>query len=207
MDTERLRWGFGEVKGQGTRTDIAAAVEEIDSGKEVVEIVRSFPKLLRCVKGLLTYKELVQRAAAARKPGAAPEVHILYGPTGTGKTHAVFAEAEEKYGECDVIYRPTQGSGHFWWNDYDASKHKVILFDEFRGSSAPPREILQICDKYPMNLPTKGGLIARGTVDHVYFTSNLHPEDWWPNIPAAHGWEPLKRRTTDLRELSIPFTD
>ena len=194
------RWGFGSVGGQGARRDIYKAVEDIQDGAEPVDLVKEEPTLLKYLPQMVKFSDMLCRAKASKGPGAVPQTHVLWGPTGTGKTHRVWEFALREYGSHDVVFQPLEGSSHLWWDDYNPAKHKIILMDEFRGSVAKPAFILRLCDRYPMPLPTKGSSIARGQVDHIFFTSNEHPAEWWPKVPNDRALDPFMRRVDDNGE-------
>lgn len=61
------------------------------------------------------------------------------------------------------------------------------MFDEFYGGIKLSL-ILQLCDRYPMQVPVKGGFVP-WCPNRIIFTSNCSPTQWWkdqevPNIEA-----------------------
>ena len=93
------------------------------------------------------------------------EVHVLYGPTGTGKSKWCMEEYPNAYWK--------QRSK--WWDGY--YKHETVIIDEYYGW-LPFDLLLRLCDRYPMLVESKGGqlqFVARTIV----FTTNKSPDEWY----------------------------
>lgn len=114
------------------------------------------------------------------------DVHLYLGPSGTGKSYAAWANmgTEDTYTKI-----PTTK----WWDGY-RGETKVIM-DEFRGQVSIAL-LLRWLDPagYPLTLETKGGgAVAKFT--KIILTSNLPPEEWYPDLDYAT-LQALKRRLT-----------
>lgn len=57
------------------------------------------------------------------------------------------------------------------------------MLDEFRAQ-VPLNAIKILCDRYHVQTPFKGGFVP-WSCDVVCFTSQHHPDDWWPGDPAV----------------------
>ena len=115
------------------------------------------------------------------------EIICYIGPSGTGKSRA----AREAYPQA---YWGPKGK---WWDGYCGQE--TVIVDEMYGHRFSFSELLQLLDRYPFQVETKGG-VRQFTSRRIVFTSNQHPEDWY-NAERTHQmrWaeNPLYRR---LRE-------
>lgn len=171
-------WRYGRRKQQGKRTDLDDFAERIDSGERMRDIAGDHPgTYIRYHRGLMAYRTLRQ------KPVARPDLTVicLWGPTGVGKSRWVTEAVRDK----DACYIQDDEGG--WMGLY--CEQDIIVFDEFSGLF-PMRSILQIVDRAPATIRSKGGH-AVITANHIVFTSNIAPERWYPDV------EPWLRR---LRE-------
>lgn len=110
-----------------------------------------------------------------------PTVVICFGPTGTGKSKWAIDNCPEAY------WKP-KGN---WWCGY--TNQKSVVFDEFYGW-LPYDLLLRICDRYPLEVETKGGAIQLVATTFV-FTTNKHPEKWYKDVY----YEAFKRRITLIK--------
>lgn len=152
------------LKGQGARSDLTALKNEIDAGtsyERIRELDYGYAlRYQRAIKNDIEY---------CRKPRSWPtELYIYWGATGTGKTRKAF----ESYPEA---YWKTRGE---WWDDYEG--HETVIIDEFYGW-LPISEMLRLCDRYPMQVPVKGGF-RKFVAKRIIITSNVRYTEWWPSI-------------------------
>ncbi len=113
---------------------------------------------------------------------------VFWGPTGTGKSFTAW----ERAGDDGYSKDPRSK----FWAGYVAQE--VIVVDEFRGG-IDISHILRWLDPYPVHVEIKGSsrpLMAK----QYYFTSNLHPSMWYPDLDS---------NTTDalLRRFEIVHLD
>lgn len=106
---------------------------------------------------------------------------VFWGPTGTGKSHRAFTQAGD-----NPYYKDPRTK---FWDGY--TDQEVVIFDEFRGS-IDISHILRWLDRYPVRVEVKGStkILQAKT---FYFTSNIHPERWYPDLDGET-YEALKRR-------------
>lgn len=150
--------------GQGRRTDLHEIREAIIGGTSTTELWDShFPTMVRNYRAIDRYRSI--KSVPRDTPAM---VHVLYGPTGTGKSkwcHETFPGAYWK-------------SQDQWWDEYD--NQETVIFDEYYGWIKFSL-LLRICDRYPLRLERKGGFINFDS-KNLLFTSNVKPEEWYKNI-------------------------
>ena len=100
---------------------------------------------------------------------------MLWGPTGTGKTHRVLTN-ESLFAEG--IYTAPIASTNHPFDGY--SQELTIFLDEFRWENWPAELLNKIMDKWTFQLPcryqNKQALWTR-----VIICSNQDPTGWYPN--------------------------
>jgi len=172
---------FGTPMSQGTRTDLNSLRQDIIDGKSMLEIADTdFNAYCRYRKSFECYKQLVQE----RTEFPPPQVYVLFGKPGTGKTRYVHDNHE------DIWSWP----GKEWFDGYD--NNEVALFDDFDGSDFAYRLLLRVLDRYPIRVPTKGGHVPwRPSI--IYLTSNLRPEQWY----RLEDNSALMRRITEIKSF------
>lgn len=102
-------------------------------------------------------------------------IFILVGPTRTGKTRWAFTKFPELYRLC------TEKAD--WWNGYLGQKD--VLIDEFDGESIKLTYMLQLLDRYPMQVPTKGGFVRLCATNWI-ITSNIDHDQWYSMAPQGN---------------------
>lgn len=95
----------------------------------------------------------------------AVDVHVVQGPTGTGKSRW----AMETYPGAYWKQRSN------WWDGYMG--HKTVIIDEFYGW-LPFDLLLRVCDRYPLLVETKGGQV-QFVAETIIITSNSLPSNWY----------------------------
>lgn len=109
---------------------------------------------------------------------------VFWGPTGTGKSRRAWEEAG-----MDCYSKDPRTK---FWCGYSGQRNIVI--DEFRGG-IDIAHMLRWLDRYPVRVEVKGGsqpLMA----EQYWITSNLHPENWYPELDA-------ETRDALLRRLNV----
>ncbi len=183
-----VKWAKNLKGGQGCRTDWQDGMGAITDGCTLWQIAHDYPALGRCMHAVKTLKEEHDFESAPKWRDV--KVHVLYGPTGTGKTRRAV--------DHDNYFM--QRAGEKWWDGYRGEKRLVL--DEFRDRCYKPEELIAILDGYKLRLPIKGAhTYARWT--EVYITSNVNPEDWYrgtiPETRAA-----IARRITNVEHMDTP---
>lgn len=119
------------------------------------------------------YRTLRSIAADYAQPVPIERTAVVYwGKTGVGKSRRAWEEA-------GMSAYPKDPRSKFWCG-YNGQEHVIV--DEFRGG-IDISHFLRWVDRYPCIVEIKGSsvvLLAR----RLWFTSNLHPRDWYPMVDA-----------------------
>ncbi len=168
--------------GAGRRTDLESIRAEIADGTPVSEIAdKYFAKWCQYGRAFAKYAMLKQPDRSWET-----EVHVLWGPTGTGKTRkAVDAGAR-------LIEIDRNGFAHGYENQ------PTILLDDFDPSTLTRSEFLRLTDRYPTTVNVKNGS-AKWNPRVIYITTNYSPRDWYGACPA------IRRRFTSITHVNTPM--
>lgn len=123
-----------------------------------------------------------------RPIGIEKTVNVFYGRTGTGKSRRAWEEGGEDAYSKDPRTK--------WFDGYKGEKH--IICDEFRGV-IDVSHILRWTDRYPVRIECKGSSMPLSATTW-WFTSNLAPGDWYPELDAETK-AALLRRLTNIIEF------
>jgi hypothetical protein len=185
----------GTLPVQGKRSDLQDFREAIVSGKrgrdlsmDFLEVKAKYPKL----EALLSSEEDEQVARQMYRDGLEPEVTVLIGAPGVGKTRYAF----DKHGDENIYVMPC-GDGcakSVWWDNYRGQD--VIILDDFEGQ-IQYRYLLRLLDRYPFQMQIKGGYCWRRCTK-IYITSNVDIDLWYP---AEGDCAALRRRISAIIHL------
>lgn len=155
----------GEPPAQGKRTDLKGLIESAQAGASEKELIESDPETwARNYRALERIRFLYQKPRSWKT-----EVMVLYGPTGTGKSH----RAHEAAG-TDAYVKTTPSK---WFDGYEGQED--VIFDDFTGNWVPFHQLLTLLDKWPCTVEKKGSY-AQWVPKRLIITSNHHPKDWYP---------------------------
>lgn len=110
------------------------------------------------------YQDHLQPTAVVRT------AHVFWGGTGLGKSRRAWELAG--WGAY-----PKDPRSKFW-DGYRGQD--VVVIDEFRGN-IDISHLLRWTDRYPVIVEVKGSSTVLSATT-FYFTSNLHPRDWYPDL-------------------------
>jgi len=115
--------------------------------------------------------------------GIEKSVEVFWGSTGTGKSRRAWDEAGiSAYAKCPRSK---------FWDGYQNQEHVVV--DEFRGG-IDVAHLLRWTDRYPVRVEVKGSSRPLNA-KRIWFTSNVNPELWYPDLDPAT-LDALLRRLT-----------
>lgn len=113
------------------------------------------------------------------------EVYVFWGTTGTGKSRRAWDEA-------GLNAYPKDPNSKFW-DGY--AGHLSVVIDEFRGAISISH-MLRWLDRYPVIVEVKGSSCVL-MAQKIWITSNLPPEQWYPDLDAETR-AALRRRFTQV---------
>lgn len=166
-------WEYGTParEPQGTRNDLLAVKEAIDTGRQDAELWEDFFGVMaKYYKAVREY-----RLVKASPRNFKTEVYVLYGTPGTGKSKWAYDYDENAYWK-------QRGQ---WWDGYQGQE--VVVIDDFYGW-LPFDTLLRLCDRYPLMVETKGGQVIFSS-KVIIFTTNQHPREWYKNISNFQAFE------------------
>lgn len=186
-------WEYGENPiGQGHRSDFDEIIKMAKEQKSYKEILEKFPGTV-----IRNQRNIQNTLAEYCKPrDFKSEVIIYYGKSGTGKTRRVFEENNK-----DKIYKTMVSNGTLYLDGYEPNYHEIVLFDDFYGG-IKWTELLQLMDRYPHRCHLKGSSV-QWKPKKIYFTSNTHPSEWYPNQSKNPvKWEAFTRRIDKIENFT-----
>lgn len=187
-------WEFGSYSPaagkKGHRSDLQALAERVTAGATTREIAQEFPAaFIKYPSGIAALKQATMPPVPREREVF---VHVLWGETGTGKTHRVRMTVPP-----EDLYVVTPGRDP--WGSYDAQK--VICFEEFDPAKWDIHKLKELLDKWPCHLDCRyHDKEARWTT--VIMCSNSSPEDWYGMWPPSDRAALMRRITRTTQVLS-----
>jgi len=105
------------------------------------------------------------------------EVYVFWGRTGKFELIIGSGKSRRAWDEAGLDAYSKDPRSKFW-DGYQGSRNVVI--DEFRGG-IDVAHILRWCDRYPVRVEVKGSS-APLCAKRIWFTSNVDPRDWYPDL-------------------------
>ena len=191
--------GAGVRGAQGRRTDLnVIASAALEHGMDYV--VENHPGAYVQYNQGLT--RLLQRQAPKRK--GKPLVVLLWGGTGTGKSHRAREELMAwGHKEEDIyVWHPQQGS---WFDGYEGQE--AVIMEEFRGQ-LPFGMLLSLLDKYCCRVQLKGST-GQFAAKRIYITSPVDMDQWYPDLNERFEGSiaQLKRRVSRAEHMAVRHRD
>lgn len=179
-------WEYGTKAKQGQRTDLMAVAATIRASTSLARVVEEHPvEFIRMSRGMETYFDYTHRPPRRGKP----DVIILWGESGTGKSRAVFDQLEEEETE---YYLAPDCSPVQWMDGYRGEE--TIVFDDFEAKM-PVQQFKNLIDWHPLRMQRKHGWVIINA-KYFIFTSNLDPRDWYQGDPN------VRRRLKDFAAIA-----
>jgi len=144
--------------------EMKVMIEDGKSDKALADF--DFSVYVSCFRGLNQYRLLVSEPR-----NHLTEVIVIQGPTGTGKSRY----AMEMYPGAYWKQRSQ------WWDGY--ADHGCVVIDEFYGW-LPFDLLLRLCDRYPLQVESKGGQI-NFVAKTIVITTNAFPALWYKSCYFA----------------------
>lgn len=174
--------------GQGHRSDIDVCTDMILNGDSIVQVATEHPStFVRYHKGLMTFQSLIQSRRNWKT-----EVFWLWGPSGSGKSRWAWTTYPDAY---------QKQANTRWWCCYTGQDTCII--DDFRPSREMPFNfILNLFDRYPLLLETKGGQV-QCQLKTVVVTCPFSPDQLLSHLEwvGAEQGAQLKRRIEHVIEF------
>lgn len=160
------------------RNEMAEMVEMIKTGKSDADLLEAFPATT------FKYVNNLQKVRHILKPQRTTELEVvlLVGPPGVGKTRHFWDNFPNGWA--------VPVGKDLWFTGYQGEKE--VLIDDFAGNIGLT-QLLQILDRYPVSLPSKGSHVW-WCPDMIVITSNVHPCNWYDYTTRTSSYEALERR-------------
>lgn len=163
----------------GERSDLQAVCDSVKDGMSLSVVASTYP-----VQWAKFHKGIVSLHSSLHVAAMRPEIKVycFYGATGTGKTRKVFEIAPKTY---PVFCMKTP-----WFDGY--AGQETMLLDDFGPGMMNINFLKRLLDRYPMDLPIKGGSLAM-RANTIFITTNYHLDQWYPKA-GEKDYEALMRR-------------
>lgn len=176
----------GGQRSRAKPDKLGEVVEQLVRGATPDQIAEDHPQCY------LLHKEKILDRFLELKGGRdrPPEIEILYGETGTGKSYSARTLNPGYY------LAPWPTGGRWWWPNYKGES--CVILDEFRHQIKFDT-ILSLFDRYEFNLESKGRSFSLQNCK-IVITTNIDPKDWYPKVPSLHK-DPLARRINEFATI------
>lgn len=163
---------------QGKREDLDKMARQVQAGATDQELFEENPGLT------VMFLSHLQKVRFIFKPTRTVDltVALFYGPPGTGKTRTFWEMFPDGWS--------VPVGKDLWFTGY--AGQRSILIDDFAGNIGLT-QLLQILDRYPVQLPTKG-FHCWFCPDVVVVTTNCHPCNWYDYKERQDSYGALTRR-------------
>lgn len=187
---------FGEPFVEpGQRKDVQAMYNLVKEGKSDLELMElNFANYARFQRAIGRLRSFIRPKRAGY-----PNVILIIGPPGCGKTNEAFTQHPDLW-EPPIT---TAKKDSTWFDGYDGQK--VVLLDEFEGH-LPLNSLLKLIDKYVRQVPVKHGFTWFNP-DTIILTCNDHPSKWYNYGDRVQKEIALRRRICEVFEYKEGYVD
>lgn len=183
LKEDRIIRNDGEGPAQGARNDILQMKRKIDDGASELDLWEyDFGAMTRMSRAMKEYMDLKRRRLFRTEMTTGVWYH---GGTGVGKSHKAFENYDP---ETHYVHNATDKG---WWDGYTGQP--IVIFNEFRGE-IPYKQMLELTDKWPINVPRRGREPTPFLAKHVIVTSALTIEGCYPLLKEGDSFEQFERR-------------
>lgn len=163
-------WEYGTLVQRGKKVGLEDAVQLVMNGAPLREVITQFPVIwVHHGRGLVDLRQRLNLDRDRRTfDDNGPEVWVLWGPSGTGKSRFVARAWPDAFWKIP---------GEKWWDGYD--EHETVVLDDFKDGDLRLTDLQRLLDRYPLWVEVKGGAVPMLAKRYV-ITSNTHPDEWYP---------------------------
>lgn len=183
---------FGEPKQEnGVRKDWKVINTNIQLGMRVRDQIEQGANTLQHIQHIEKISKYLEP-----KRNFMPRVYWFWGPSGTGKSHTASEMFPDAYWT----------NSFEWWDGYDG--HSAVIIDDYRADFCKFHELLRLLDRYPYQVPIKGGFRQFVAKDIIITTPKNHTETW--SSRSEENLYQLKRRIykeVEFTQASLGNTD
>lgn len=180
--------------GQGSRTEIAAACEAIREGARLETVATEHSTTyVKYYRGLIQLHAIIQPKRCFKST-----VLWLYGETGSGKSRCARQVADTATANGWSSY--SKSGSNKWFDGYGGDQ--CLIWDELT-EEFPITLLLQILDRYELQVETKGGYVNFNP-KLIIITTNYSPGETFININEKH-MQALHRRINHCLEFQGPI--
>lgn len=198
QDTEPYEDGTPRLDQQGKRNDLESFKDAVRSGARARDLIDEFCGIFA------RYSKFYHTLTSMTRPERAEELEVilLIGPTGLGKTRFVTS----MWASDEEFWQSPLSNGTAWFDAFD--RHKHVLLDDFSGAAShfPLCSLLQLLDRYPIAVPTKGSH-TWWLPDVIYVTTNIMPRYWYKWENRGEHYKALARRFHQVHVYHVPLPD
>lgn len=157
---------------QGKRSDLIAVADKLKAGATLQTIAMEHPsEIIKYSSGIERLSQLLLQPPLRRDL----HVTVLWGPTGTGKSHRALNAFPEAY-----IVRMSGARSP--WDQYN--NQQVVIFEEFDPADCPPHQLNSWLDVWKLTLPCRYNN-KHAFYTHVIILTNMDPTTWYAMFPQA----------------------
>ena len=144
-------WEYGQIAASGKRRGYDEAVDAVMQGTPLQRVAREFPGIwVAHGRGLIDLRKQLGLDADRRSFGPeGPEVWVLWGPSGTGKSRFVAKRWPKAFWKSPEAK---------WWDGY--AGQEVVVLDDFKDYAMPLVDLQRLLDWYPLWVEVKGQVCA-----------------------------------------------
>lgn len=185
---------YGELRTQGKKSSNKAAYEKI---KERINVNRD--PLINVIRDCentaqVKFAEIMEKYVSIGDDVSKKEVFWFFGPTGSGKTRMAFEMSNK-----ESLWMSSENLK--WFDGY--SGQEDVIVDDFRGDFTTFHFLLRLLDRYPLNVPIKGGFV-RWMPKRIFITCPFPPKDAYQGIEDKRQ---LYRRISQVRYFGNSLED
>lgn len=179
--------GHFPENGQGKRSDLDELHSALKAGLTQADYADNYFDVFIKYPRLVTEYRLSRIQARSQVDGVS--VCLLYGPPRTGKSRLADILSRRYIGG---VYRFSLKQ---WWDGYFGER--VVIFDDFCGSSLSFGDFKRVFDRYPLRVPVKGSSCELAAT-RFFITSNRDPRSWWKDEVTQFDYAAIFGRITKV---------